>query len=112
VKFPRLHTIAGLLLLVSLVCFSGLAQASLLLIDSPAAHDGCCPADDDTSPADEPAAPCPSPECHCLDCSGALFHPHISIPETAPASSAAIYNDPGTLLPGFFSPIDYPPESA
>jgi hypothetical protein len=111
VKSYRLHNVVCLLLLLSLVCFSGLAQASLLLLDAPAAHDNCCPPDD-RPPADEPAAPCSSLECQCLECSGALFHSHIPIPRTTAADSAAICCDHGSLLPGFIPPIDYPPESA
>lgn len=99
-----------MLLLVSLVCFSGAAQASLLLVDPAASHDSCCPPLDD-QPADGPSAPCSSLECQCLGCSGALIQPLTLIIGVTPVSVARMSCDPGILLSGFTPLIDYPPES-
>lgn len=101
--------VAFLLLLISLVCFSGAAQACLLLVDPAARHDTCCQPVDN-QPSDEPTSPCSSPECQCLGCSGALIQAIIRITGSAPVSIAGISFNAGFLPSGFTSPIDYPPE--
>lgn len=110
-KIMSIHfrIVALTLLLISLVFFSGAAQACLIFVDQAAARDTCCLSVDDKLP-EEPSSPCSSPECHCLGCSGALFQPHILITRVAFINISISSTEVTNLPSGFPTHIDYPPE--
>lgn len=107
----HLRMYAFILLLVSLVCFSGTAQSCLLLVDPVAARDTCCLPVDKKASDNESSSPCSYPECQCLVCSGALLQRTILIASVTFVLIAGIPIDSGILPSGFTPRIDYPPES-
>jgi hypothetical protein len=107
----RFRIVSIIILLLSLVCFSGVAKAGLLLADEAAVQDSCCPSDDKDK-TDKPAAPCSSPECICFACSAALVQIPFNLNKTFDECMTNISGYPDILPSGFILRIDYPPESA
>jgi hypothetical protein len=108
---PRFPIVSIAILLLSFICFSGVAQAGLMLADLSAIEDSCCPSEDKQN-TDKPVAPCTSPECLCLGCSAALIQIPFNMTKTVDESVISLSRYPDILSSGFITRIDYPPESA
>jgi len=106
---PRFRIVSIIILLLSLLCFSGIAQAGLLLADTVAAQDSCCPSDDKQQ-NDKPSAPCASPACLCIVCSAALIQVSFNMDKAVDESVISNISYPDILPSGFTTRIDYPPE--
>jgi hypothetical protein len=108
---PRFRIASFIILLWSLLCFSGVAQAGLLLADPVDVQDSCCRPESDQN-SDKPVAPCVSPECLCTGCSAALIQVRFDCNRFFEESTLNIPHYIEVLSSGFNTRIDYPPEAA
>lgn len=110
--FPSLvRTVALLVLLSALFCFSGVSRACELLADPAAVADSCCPTDHQES--DDPGGGGSLLECPCCTaCFGTIAASGVSVPVLSVSyASHPRYRAP-VLPSGYRSSIYRPPETA